>query len=107
MFTGLVQAKGFVSRVREDAAGREFELAWSGLVEPLLIGESVAVNGCCLTVTKAVAELFTVQAGPETLLRTNLGRLEPGSSVNLERRFCPPTAWAGTSCKGISIRPPS
>ena len=49
------------------------------------MGESVAVNGCCLTVVALDGEAFEVQAGPETLLRTNLGGLEAGDAVNLER----------------------
>ena len=48
-------------------------LVWPGLTEALAIGESVAVNGCCLTVVGSEGERFEVQAGPETLLRTNLG----------------------------------
>jgi riboflavin synthase len=56
----------------------------------LELGESVAVNGCCLTVvaTEPEYETFDVQAGPETLLRTNLGDLEASSPVNLERALC-------------------
>ena len=63
-------------------------LAWPGLARrPLALGESVAVNGCCLTVvaTAGGRATFDVQAGPETLLRTNLGDLEAGDPVNLER----------------------
>ncbi len=85
MFTGLVEALGKVERVDEEGAGRRFTLAWPGLEEPLAIGESVAVNGCCLTVVAADGERFVVQAGPETLVRTNLGRKAPGAPVNLER----------------------
>jgi len=50
----------------------------------MAIGESVAVNGCCLTVIAAGGECFDVQAGPETLLRTNLGEKNAGDAVNLE-----------------------
>ena len=85
MFTGLVEALGQVERVDEEGAGRRLTLAWPGLSEPLAIGESVAVNGCCLTVVAAGADGFDVQAGPETLLRTNLGALRAGDRVNLER----------------------
>jgi riboflavin synthase len=51
----------------------------------LVLGESVAVNGACLTVITQDAETFAFQAGPETLERTNLGKLLPGHAVNLER----------------------
>ena len=66
-------------------AGRRLRLAWPGLGSPLAIGESVAVNGCCLTVVAGVRETFELQAGPETLLRTNLGEKRAGDVVNLER----------------------
>ena len=67
--------------------GRRLTIAWPGLsaVDPLELGESVAVSGCCLTVTAAAGETFQVQAGPETLDRTNLGDRSAGDRVNLER----------------------
>lgn len=87
MFTGLVEVLGRVDRVVEEEHGRRFALRWPGLDpgEPMAMGESVAVNGCCLTVVALDGEAFEVQAGPETLLRTNLGGLEAGDAVNLER----------------------
>jgi riboflavin synthase len=85
MFTGLVEALGRVEAVVEERAGRRLTIAWPGLDEPLAIGESIAVNGCCLTVVAIGESSFEVQAGPETLLRTNLGSLQVGSPVNLER----------------------
>jgi riboflavin synthase len=85
MFTGLVEALGRVERADEEGPGRRLTIRWPGLGEPLVLGESVAVNGCCLTVVAAEPERFTVQAGPETLLRTNLGEKRAGDPVNLER----------------------
>jgi riboflavin synthase len=85
VFTGLVEVLGRVERVVEENAGRRFALRWPGLAEGLAIGESVAVNGCCLTVVAAEGERFEVQAGPETLARTNLGERQPGDAVNFER----------------------
>jgi len=85
MFTGLVEVLGRVERVDEENSGRRFRLTWPGLSEALAFGESVAVNGCCLTVVAAEGEGFDVQAGPETLLRTNLGTKGAGDPVNLER----------------------
>ena len=49
------------------------------------VADSICVNGCCLTVVAVEGETFAFQAGPETLARTNLGDLQPGSPVNLER----------------------
>jgi len=85
MFTGLVQVLGLVAQTTAEGPGRRLIICWPGLAEPLQLGESVAVNGCCLTVIEAQGDRFTVQAGPETLLKTNLGSRVVGSSVNLER----------------------
>ena len=66
----------------DEDAGRRFTIAWPGLPadDPLELGESVAVNGCCLTVVAAEGERFEVQAGPETLARTNLGDEAPATA---------------------------
>jgi riboflavin synthase len=85
VFTGLVEALGQVTEVLEEESGRRITLLWHGLDDPLRIGDSVAVNGCCLTVIASTGDRFEVQAGPETLLRTNLGDARPGDRVNLER----------------------
>lgn len=85
MFTGLVEALGRIDQVIDEGEGRRFVLRWPGLNAPLEIGASVAVNGCCLTVVAADGETFAMQAGPETLLRTNLGAKRAGDPVNFER----------------------
>lgn len=91
MFTGLVQALGEVLSVQEEPGGRRLHVRWPGLNTAadgqVLMGDSIAVNGCCLTVVEisATGDAFHFQAGPETLRKTNLGRLQAGSKVNLER----------------------
>jgi riboflavin synthase len=85
LFTGLVEALGRVDRVEDEGSGRRFRLNWPDLSGSLALGESVAVNGCCLTVVSTEGTTFDVQAGPETLLRTNLGSKAVGDVVNLER----------------------
>jgi riboflavin synthase len=87
VFTGLVQALGRIERAEREDAGMRFAIRWDGLPEddPLELGESIAVNGCCLTVVAAGDGRFEVQAGPETLARTNLGTRGAGDRVNLER----------------------
>jgi riboflavin synthase len=85
MFTGLVETLGTVVRLAPDGTGgQDFTVAapWTA---DLTLGESVAVNGACLTVVERTADGFRVQAGPETLARTNLGELRAGDRVNLER----------------------
>ena len=87
MFTGLVEGLGRVVRFVDENGGRRLTLDWRDLlaVEPLRLGESVAVNGCCLTVVGCSSTTFEVQAGPETLARTNLGDRQTGDRMNLER----------------------
>jgi riboflavin synthase len=85
MFTGLIEVLGTVRHIRADHAGRLLMLAAPTLAAELAVGESVAVNGVCLTVVERDAETCSFQAGPETLRRTNLGELTAGDRVNLER----------------------
>ena len=85
MFTGLVEALGIVAGVEFEGPGKRLMIEWPDLAEPLALGESVAINGCCLSVVKSVGPRFEVQAGPETLERTNLGEKIVGDRVNLER----------------------
>lgn len=85
MFTGLVEALGRIERVEQEDSGRRLVITWPDLRESLLLGESVAVNGCCLTVVALHQSQFEVQAGPETLVRTNLGDKTAGETINLER----------------------
>lgn len=85
MFTGLVQTRGIVRTLEERDGGRTLNVVAPALGSKLEIGESVAVNGTCLTVTACGGDTFSFQVGPETLARTNLGLLTPGDGVNLER----------------------
>jgi riboflavin synthase len=84
MFTGLVETLGTVRSAEDDDDGRLLVVAVPFAAE-LALGESVAVNGACLTVVASDAATCSFQAGPETLLRTNLGELVAGDRVNLER----------------------
>jgi len=84
MFTGLVEALAPVERLEVEGDGRALVVAAPFAAE-LAVGESVAVNGACLTVVAHDARTCRFQAGPETLRRTNLGELQPGDRVNLER----------------------
>jgi riboflavin synthase len=85
MFTGLVETLGTVQRVRPDGAGRHLVIAAPDIAAELRVGDSVAVNGACLTVVECDAVTCRFEAGPETLRRTNLGELAAGDRVNLER----------------------
>ena len=83
MFTGLVDSTGTVVSVRDTDAGRELTIE-SGY-QDLAPGESVSVNGACLTVREARDGVFTVAAVTSTLPRTTIGEWEAGRRVNLER----------------------
>src|SRR6476660_2822392 len=90
MFTGLVEELGTVHEARR-SGDRRRDVAVRLVVKAQLVskdakvGDSIAVNGCCLTVVKKDRQLLAFDAGSETLSRTNLGRLEKGHGVNLER----------------------
>ena len=84
MFTGLVEKIGTVKRVSR-GRGLVLEFAFEPWREPLEPGESVAVNGACLTVTRCDATRFTADILRETEARTGLAELKPGDRVNLER----------------------
>lgn len=85
MFTGLVQALGTVQNVDDARNGRRLRIAEPQIASQLSVGESVAVNGACLTVVARAAETFDFEVGPETLAKTVLGQLTEGDRVNLER----------------------
>jgi riboflavin synthase len=85
MFTGIVEELGRVRRVEPDAGGARIEIEARKVLDDAEIGASIAVNGCCLTVVARGDDWWAADAVVETLERTNLGALEPGDPVNLER----------------------
>jgi riboflavin synthase len=85
MFTGLVETLATVERIEPDGPGRTLVIAAPTIAPELTLGESVAVNGACLTVVAHDMRTCRFQAGPETLQRTNLVELTTGDRVNLER----------------------
>ncbi|GAB4426563.1 MAG: riboflavin synthase [Chloroflexi bacterium OHK40] len=86
MFTGIVEEMGHVLAIAGDQERDNFLTIGSRIArEGAKLGDSIAVNGTCLTVTALADDSFTVGLSPETLRRTNLGRLSAGDPVNLER----------------------
>ena len=90
MFTGLVESLGAVRSLSDEVDAKRLvvEVPPSFLEDASpskRLGDSVAINGCCLTVVAADGVLWSFQAGHETLAKTNLGRLQIGDTVNLER----------------------
>ncbi|RJX36201.1 MAG: riboflavin synthase [Desulfarculus sp.] len=85
MFTGLVEGVGRVGRITPQGPDAVLIIAPPWELGETVLGESIAVNGACLTVSKLTPQGFAVDVSAETLSRTNLGRLRTGGSVNLER----------------------
>jgi riboflavin synthase len=87
MFTGIVEGTGTVAALAAaaDASGARLEVEAPWLAGRLALGESVAVNGCCVTVAEPTTAGFAADLVAETLRRTALGGLEAGARVNLER----------------------
>ncbi len=85
MFTGIVETLAEVVEVREEPPGRRLTVASPVVAEGVQLGDSIALNGCCLTVVQVAGGRISFEAGPETLSRTNLGRLAAGGRVNAER----------------------
>jgi riboflavin synthase len=85
VFTGIVEELGKVRAVVPNATGAQLEIEATQVLEDARIGDSIAVNGCCLTVVVLNAGSFVVDAVQETLARTRIGDLRVGDRVNLER----------------------
>ncbi|NOX81693.1 MAG: riboflavin synthase [Alphaproteobacteria bacterium] len=100
MFTGLVEEIGVVAAVAKSAESFGLSISATTVLEGLKLGDSIAVNGVCLTVTAFDAAAFTVGLAPETLARTNLGDLVAGDAVNLERSLLPTTRLGGHFVQG-------
>jgi len=81
MFTGIIEEVGAVSR----CSGSELAILATVVLDGLELGDSVAVDGACLTVAALHEDSFVAQVSPETLARTTLGRLRPGHAPSLER----------------------
>ena len=97
MFSGLVEITGEVAEVKSNRAGLRIQIA-SELSGDLARGESVAVNGVCLTVVLSNTAEFDVELSPETVQVTTLGGLRPGKLVNLERPLRADDRFGGAFC---------
>lgn len=85
MFTGIVEEQGkVVTLTRGDGHGARLTIQGGPQIADLAVGQSIAVNGVCLTVIQREATTFTTDLSPETLTRTTLGDLKPPEKVNLE-----------------------
>jgi riboflavin synthase len=84
MFTGIVRELGTVEDVREEGDGVRLSVRAPATAEGAAVGDSVSVNGVCLTAVGSADGSIDFDVVPETLRRSSLGRLEPGAAVNVE-----------------------
>ena len=96
MFTGIVEEVGRVSSLTD----YRLVLNAEKVLSDAKIGDSISVNGACLTVVELDASSFSVDLAPETLRRTSLGQTEPGSAVNLERALSASDRMGGHIVQG-------
>ena len=85
MFTGIIEEIGTVRRIERGASGARLTIGAKTVLEGTKIGDSIATNGVCLTVTTMTADSFAADVMAETLRRSGLGALQSGAPVNLER----------------------
>lgn len=85
MFTGIIEEMGVIAPITRGASSGQIVIQAEKILEDCKIGDSIAVNGVCLTVIRADVDSFAVDVSPETFRRTNLGELSRGGKVNLER----------------------
>lgn len=85
MFTGIIEGLGTIDRITPSGGGARLSILADFNLEGARIGDSIAVNGACLTAVTLAGRAFTVDVSPESLSRTVLGRIRRGARVNLER----------------------
>lgn len=85
MFTGLIESQGVITRIDRVAGGAQLEVYAPDFGRDMALGDSIAVDGACLTVAKFIRGAFVADVSEETLEKTSLGGMQVGSKVNLER----------------------
>jgi riboflavin synthase len=100
MFTGLIESLGTVVRLESHSTGARLEIAAPAILPDTRLGDSICVNGVCLTAIDPTPQTFQADLAPETLARTNLGALTPGSLVNLERSLAAGARLGGHILQG-------
>lgn len=100
MFTGIVEELGTINSFEKYAGGAKIRISASLVTDGTNDGDSIAVNGVCLTALEVTGDSFTADVSQETLNRSTLGTLNPGSPVNLERPVTPSTRLGGHIVQG-------
>ncbi len=100
MFTGIIEEIGTVSSLKQSGSSSFIEIQAKKVLEDVHIGDSIAVNGVCLTVTHFGGGAFRADVMNETLSRSSLGKLTSGSPVNLERAMAANGRFGGHIVSG-------
>ena len=100
MFTGIVEELGTVSQIRKTKTGKQLIITANMIMDDLKVGDSISVNGVCLTVTTYNKNSFNLDLVKETLKKSNLGDLKNESLVNLERAITLSTRLGGHILQG-------
>lgn len=100
MFTGIVEEIGIIKGLGRGEKSAVLTIGCGGILEGMSAGDSISVNGVCLTVTDLRRDGFTADIMPETMRGTNLGRLKPGGRVNLERAMAADGRFGGHIVSG-------
>lgn len=100
MFTGIIEELGRIASIDIRDAGLRLNVEAAITTTDISIGDSISVNGVCLTAVDVAPGSFAADVSPETLERTTLGSLQPGSPVNLERAMLPTTRFGGHIVQG-------
>ena len=100
MFTGIVEELGTVEHVEDQGDAVRLTIGAKTVLDDLRTGDSIAVNGCCLTVVDSTADTWTADVMRETLDQTSLRGARPGDRVNLERAVTPTTRLGGHIVQG-------
>jgi len=100
MFTGIVEELGRISTLENLEQGMRLVVSAETVTADIKDGDSIAVNGVCLTALEVGPSSFAADVSPETLTKTTLGNLAPGSAVNLERSVTPSTRLGGHIVQG-------
>lgn len=100
MFTGIVEELGTVAAVEDQADAIRLTIRAEAVLADVRLGDSIAVNGCCLTVAETDGATWTADVMAETLDKTSLAGVRPGDRVNLERAVTPSTRLGGHIVQG-------
>ncbi|TDI72998.1 MAG: riboflavin synthase [Bacteroidetes bacterium] len=100
MFTGIVEDVGKITRVESSRGALNLTIRSRTVTDGTILGDSICVNGTCLTVTDLTGDEFSAGLAPETLSRTNLGSVSIGTEVNLERALMPTSRMGGHIVQG-------